>query len=124
MNSMRAGFVHVAVLDVDGDPSAPGAAITALVCGDVDHPTPCPIAPHHTGLHVAGGHIHLRVLFATEPRHETLVRDLIERALRTGVFPARNGDTVHWRLLEHHPDRIQPHDHALAERLIHAPTAL
>jgi hypothetical protein len=80
---MRHAYAHEAVLLMppDSDIRAPGGAITVALCGHVDHQPPCPLAPHHTGADRVGDEVHLRILFATEPDNETLVRERIDRAL-------------------------------------------
>jgi hypothetical protein len=72
---MRRAFAHEAVLvmDPDADLQAPGAAVTAALCGHWDHQPPCPLAPHHTHAHRADGEVRLRILFATAPHNETTV---------------------------------------------------
>ncbi|ACL38277.1 conserved hypothetical protein [Pseudarthrobacter chlorophenolicus A6] len=46
---MRSAYVHAASLrmEYDGDAGAPGAAITLALCGQWEHPPPCPLAAHH-----------------------------------------------------------------------------
>jgi len=47
---MRQAFAHDVVLamEPDDDERAPGAAVTAELCGGWDHPPPCPVAAHHS----------------------------------------------------------------------------
>lgn len=51
---------------LDADVWAPGAAITAGLCGRWDHEPPCPLAPHHVHAERVAGEVHLRILFAAE----------------------------------------------------------
>ena len=80
---MRQPFAHDAVIALapDADIAAPGGAVTAELCGHWEHPPPCPLAPHHTAAQRRGDQVHLRILFATEPKREAEVRARIGRAL-------------------------------------------
>jgi len=80
---MRQPFAHDAVITLapDADIAAPGGAVTAELCGHWEHPPPCPLAPHHTAAQRRGDQVHLRILFATEPKREAEVRASIGRAL-------------------------------------------
>lgn len=82
----RQAYAHdaVVVLRPGGSSYAPGAAITFALCGHWDHPTPCPLAPHHVANFPAGETVTLRVLFATEPANEQRVRSLVGEALAPG----------------------------------------
>lgn len=105
------------MMDLDADSHAPGAAITAALCGHWDHQPPCPLAPHHTYAHRTGSEVWLRILFATDPDLEMTVRQRIESALSHGKLRHSNG-TTQWRLensthSEVHADEV---DHA--QRLI------
>ncbi len=73
----------------DSDIRAPGGAITVALCGHWEHEPPCPLAAHFTGTDRVGDEVHLRILFATEPDNETLVRERIEHALADG-WPVRS----------------------------------
>ncbi len=98
---MRRTFAHNAVvaLPSDGDPAAPGAAITLALCGSWDHEPPCPLAPHHTGARRVGAVLRVRILFAADPRRQRAVRQRIAKALATGALRDPGGRTVRWKLL-------------------------
>ena len=68
-------------MEPDADMRAPGAAITAALCGHWDHQPPCPPAPHHSHAKRLGGQVHVRILFAAEPETEPTVRRRIDWAL-------------------------------------------
>lgn len=98
---MREPFVHEARLVVDaGDPDAIGAAVTKRLCGQVDHPPPCPLAPHFTSIQPPEqpqeNAKEVRVLFAALLQQEADVRREIAAALDSGQF-----GTTRWRLLGH-----------------------
>ncbi|MGP4000607.1 hypothetical protein [Streptomyces sp. 8N706] len=97
---MRRAFAHdaVVVLDPGGDVRAPGAAVTAALCGHCEHDPPCPKGPHHTGAERDGDVVSLRVLFATEPSAEAEVRGRTEAALSAGILDGPDGVTTRWRL--------------------------
>ncbi len=116
---MRQAYAHDAVLTMapDGDPRAPGGAITVALCGRIDHEPPCPLAPHHTRAERDGDAVRLRILFATEPERADDVRDCINRALRAGTFAGPDGTTTRWRLRESAPGTIEAAERDHAERL-------
>lgn len=97
---MAAAFAHDAVLTTvtDGDPRAPGAAITVALCGHWEHDPPCPLAPHHTAAVVEGEEVRLRTLFVVEPAREEEVRAKIDAALATGRLVGPDGRESSWRL--------------------------
>jgi hypothetical protein len=108
---MRQVYVHQAtlVLTPGTDPGAPGAAITAALCGHPEHQPPCPLAPHHTAVTTGGdGESRLRVLFATEPDHVDGVRARIDAAL--------TGDD--WRLIDSGCARIDEQERPHGRRLL------
>lgn len=111
---MRQPFAHSAVLDMAGeaDLGAPGAAITVELCGDWEHPPPCPLAPHHTDAGRDGDVVRLRILFAAEADAETTVRERIHAALASGQL----GET-RWRLRESAADAVRPAERDHAARL-------
>ncbi|MEV6110649.1 hypothetical protein AB0M28_39005 [Streptomyces sp. NPDC051940] len=116
---MRQAFAHDAVVTLEegGDERAPGAAITAALCGHWNHEPPCPLAPHHTATQRSGDEVHLRVLFATEPEAETEVRTRIETALSHGRLDAPDGPPTRWRLRSARPDAVREDETEHAERL-------
>jgi hypothetical protein len=116
---VRDGFAHHAVLTMepDADAAAPGAAITVALCGHWDHPPPCPLAPHHTSAQRVGDDVHLRILFATEPMNENLVRQRIEQALSGGELAGPDGSVTRWRLLASRRGAVSAEDTDHVERL-------
>ncbi len=101
----------------DDDPAAPGAAITAGLCGHWEHEPPCPVAPHHTRAERCGDEVRLRILFATEPHLEPGVRHDIDRALARGELVGPDGRTSRWRLLRSEPGEPSAQEAAHLERL-------
>ncbi|WP_426227078.1 hypothetical protein [Pseudarthrobacter sp. DSP2-3-2b1] len=97
---MREPYVHEAslVMDAEGDPGAPGAAITVELCGSWEHTPPCPLAPHHTSHQRAGDEVALRVVFAAEPEAESEVRRRIDSALAAGSLTGPDGVRTDWSL--------------------------
>ncbi|MEV4314111.1 hypothetical protein [Actinocrispum sp. NPDC049592] len=81
---MRQAYAHDAVvlMEPDADIREPGGAVTVALCGELEHAPPCPLAAHHTAAHRDGGPVRLRILFATEPSSESVVRQRIDSALR------------------------------------------
>jgi len=120
MVAMREAFAQDAALSMapDADERAPGAAITVALCGHLEHPPPCPLAPHHTAAKRVGGTVHLRVLFAAERQAETEVRSRIELALGTGRLTGPDGVTTQWQLISTHPGSVSTSEQAHAARLI------
>jgi hypothetical protein len=106
---MREAYAHEAVLAMapEADLNEPGAAVTAELCGRPDHEPPCPLAAHYVHAERAGGEVRLRILFATEPGNETLVRHRIDDALTRG-----DG-----RLRSSRPGVVAPGEADHAERL-------
>jgi hypothetical protein len=101
-----------------GDPNALGGAITVALCGGWDHPSPCPLAPHYTTHVPAGESVALRVLFATEPANEQLVRSRIGEALATGQLTGPDGGVATWQLRSASPGDIRPDEEEHAADLI------
>lgn len=116
---MREVFAHEAVLDMapDADAQAPGAAITAALCGHWDHEPPCPLAPHHTCAARVGGELHVRTLFAVEPTFYSDVRERIDRALAAEHLSGPDGVTARWQLLGSHRSDVAPDETDDAQRL-------
>lgn len=114
-----APFVHEAVLAVSGnsDDAAPGAAVTLELCGSLEHPPPCPLAPHNTRAERTDGTLIVRVVFATQPENEEQVRSRIEKALRAGSVSRPDGTAAHWDFLEDAAATLSPSEAALAGRL-------
>jgi hypothetical protein len=116
---MRQAYAHDAVLDMapDADTRAPGAAITVALCGHWDHQPPCPLAPHHTAADRVDDEVRLRILFATEPEREDLVRQRIDAALSGGEQRGPDGAGTRWRLRGSRAGEITPAEVEHAERL-------
>ena len=116
----RLPFAHDAVLALmhGGDDRAPGGAITVALCGSWTHEPPCPLAPHHTGVHRDGDEVTLRVLFAASPDDEARVRALIDEALDRGAGADPEGARTSWRLLRTGPSPVRPEERDHAERLL------
>jgi hypothetical protein len=112
-------FAHDAVLamEAEGDARAPGAAITASLCGQWEHEPPCPLAPHHTRASGEPDHLSVRTLFAVEPDREPEVREKIGCALAAGLLVGPDGRDTRWRLVESRPSAVRPEEAAHARRL-------
>jgi len=97
---MRKPFAHEAVLTMaaDADTRAPGAAITAALCGHWKHEPPCPLSPHHSRAEWVGSEVHVQILFAAEREMEGDVRHRIDQALVGGRLQGPNGVTTQWQL--------------------------
>ena len=115
---MKQAYAHEAVLILDGDDRAPGAAITTALCGELAHEPPCPLAAHHTAAARQDDEVRLRILFATPPDQVDDVRGLIDAALGAGVFPGPEGGTTSWRTLRSGSIPIPPEDREHARRLL------
>jgi hypothetical protein len=96
---MRMTFAHEAALRLDpgADARAPGAGVTAALCGHWEHEGPCRW-PHLTAIvRRSGDALTVRVLFAAPPEDEPEVRARIGAALRRGRLdggPRPGGWTV------------------------------
>ena len=89
-----------------GDERAPGGAITAELCGALEHEPPCPVAAHHTAVVRRSMALEVRVLFACEPEDEPSVRERIDTAL------ARE-----WQVLATHAGTVRDDESEHAGRL-------
>ncbi|WP_395400718.1 hypothetical protein ACHMXB_18345 [Arthrobacter sp. UC242_113] len=126
MTPMRSAFLHVAAVAMeagqDGRPepdiAALGAAVTLELCGSWDHPPPCPLAPHDTRPEQNGDTLRLRIIFATEPANEVVVRSRIDNALRQGSLTGPDGRTSRWAFLGGGPGELDPSEAEHARRLI------
>ncbi|SDS65868.1 hypothetical protein SAMN04489743_0549 [Pseudarthrobacter equi] len=131
---MRAAYVHAASLRMgyDGDTGASGAAITLALCGQWEHPPPCPLAAHHTATtrtsaqqNAAQQHgvqqddmtLNLRTVFAAEPEQEGEVRRRIRAALAQGSQTGPEGTTSRWTLLADEAGELTAAERIHAERL-------
>ncbi|TDB88007.1 hypothetical protein E1264_12840 [Actinomadura sp. KC216] len=117
---MRQAFVHdaIVIMEAGGDIGAPGAAITAALCGHWGHEPPCPLAPHHTTAMCSGDEVRLRVLFAADPAAEADVRDRIETALSLTGLDGPDGVTTRWQLRSARADRVRNDEAEHARRLV------
>jgi hypothetical protein len=117
---MREAFAHDAVLVLEhgGDDRAPGGAITLALCGSWVHDPPCPLAPHHTRVHRAGGEVVLRLLFAAEPADEARVRALVDDVLSRGWGDSPDGSRTTWELIESGPSPVSVEEQEHARRLM------
>jgi hypothetical protein len=120
MTPVKSAYLHLATVAIDAphDIQAPGAAITRELCGSWDHPPPCPLAPHHTRPEKSGDTVTLRIIFATEPANEALVRSRIDSALRQGSVTGPDGRTSRWEFLGSSPGELAPSEGEHARRLI------
>jgi hypothetical protein len=116
---MRHAFAHEAVLVMrpDADLRAPGAEITAALCGHWNHQPPCPLAAHHTRAERVGDQVHVRTLFATEPEAEHLVRQRIDHALSGGQLQGPGPVITHWQLHTSRRSEVTTEETSHAERL-------
>lgn len=114
---MRRAFAHEALvrMDVDADIRAPGAAVSAELCGHWDHEPSCPVAPHHTEADRTGTDVHLRILFAADVEREDVVRATIDRALASGRQRDPDGASTSWQVLGGRPSKVSDTeaDHAV-----------
>lgn len=104
---MRQAYVHTATveLDLDGDPAAPGGAITVELCGHWEHEGGCRL-PHRTAVDAtAPGRVVVRTVFASESADEPAVRDRIIRALLRCELVGPHG-LRRWAVLTH--SRAEP----------------
>lgn len=120
---MRSTFAHEAALslDPDGDERAPGGAVTIALCGSWEHPGPCPVAPHHTGVERDGDDLVVRVLFACAPEDEAGVRAVIVEALGEGELVGPDGLRTRWTLTRQAPSTVLPDEEDRAAALALAP---
>ncbi len=106
------------MMESDADLRAPGAAITAILCGHWDHEPPCPVAPHHSLAHRTCGEVRVRILFAAEPDTEGAIRHHIELALSGGQLKGPDGVTTRWQLRGSQRSDLQTEEMDHAEGLI------
>jgi hypothetical protein len=118
---MRHVYAHDAVLTMGpaADVNAPGAAVTAALCGHWEHEPPCPLAPHHSqSTRLDDDTVRIRILFATEPDSEAAVRDLIDSALASGALEGPSGAGTRWRLESSHTGCVTLDEQPHGERLV------
>jgi hypothetical protein len=112
-------FVHQALvtLPADGDDRGPGGAVTLALCGSLDHPPPCPLAPHHTSVERSSDGVLVRIVFVCRLDDETRVRNRIDDALAGQVVTGPDGLRRTWSVGEVGPGVLRPVERALAARL-------
>ncbi len=117
---LRVAFAHEAILSMspDADSRALGAAITVALCGHWDHEPPCPLAPHHTSAARVGADVHLRTLFAVEPRREAGIRQRIEAALAGGVLVGPDDRVTRWQVRRVGASTVLASEAEHAQRLV------
>ena len=116
---MQGNYVHSVTLRMDpgADSAAPGAAVTAALCGDWEHPPPCPLAPHHTAAEEDGGLLRLRTIFAADPALEGEVRRRIEAALAAGSVQRPDGAVSRWTFVHAEAGELTTAERAQARRI-------
>lgn len=115
-------FVHEAWLTLHegADPRAPGAAVTAGLCGHWEHEGPCRW-PHLSIVRERSGQaIHLRILFVADPGEEQAVRRRIGGALLPGRLTGPDGES-RWTLASDGASSVLPDEETSAGRLSLAP---
>jgi hypothetical protein len=119
MDRMPGFYVHEATLRLDtgADSAAPGAAITAALCGSWEHPPPCPLAAHHTAVQHDGESVRLRTIFAADPWQEAEVRRRIGAALATGSQTGPDGTMSRWTLVGTKPAELTTAERGHAQRI-------
>lgn len=119
---VRTAYAHEAVLLLEGgaDDRAPGAAITASLCGSWTHSGPCPTAPHYTAVYRDGALLNVRVLFAIEEQAQATTRDQIVTTLADERVSTPSDISSGWRLIRHRPGKIRPDEVEHAARLVQA----
>jgi len=117
---MRIAFAHDALLEFEpgAELAAPGGAVTLELCGSIDHPSPCPLAPHHTRSVPQHDGVAVRVLFAAEPTAEAEVRARIDRALAAGACTAPDGTRSRWKLRRSGAGAVSAAEREHAGRLV------
>jgi hypothetical protein len=82
----RKPFAHEATIvpGEETDRGVPGAAITVGFCGYWQHEGQGRW-PHNSAIEMDGAHGRLRTIFVAPPEEETIVRELIDTALREGA---------------------------------------
>jgi hypothetical protein len=116
-----ASFAHEAVVELvdDGDPRAPGGAITVALCGTLDHEPPCPLAPHQTSTSATEQGLAVRIVFAAAVEDVAEVHRRIERALAAGEYTGPDGRRTAWQLVaDGGASPVQPTEADLAARLV------
>jgi hypothetical protein len=120
---VRDAFAHEAmlVMPVDADVRAPGAVITAELCGHWEHQPPCPLAAHHSKSERVGDAVRVRVLFATFSENEGEVRRRINQALERGRLVSAEGDVTVWRVTRTGRSIVDSSEIQHTQRLVETP---
>lgn len=119
---VRSEFVHEATVELaaGSDERAPGAAVTAQLCGHWEHEGPCRW-PHHTAIEHRGGRsLRIRTVFASEPGEEERVRQGIAGALLSGRLDGPTGVST-WKVVSHGASDVRSTEADLASRLARDP---
>jgi hypothetical protein len=114
----RGSFVHEAtlLLSADADHNAPGAAVTAQLCGHWEHEGVCRW-PHHTAVDRRDGdELTLRIVVIADPADEDEVRERVRAGLRRDSLEVGVRTTT-WTVLADAPAALRAGELALAERL-------
>ena len=104
-------YVHEARLRLTegSDEGAPGAAVTAALCGHWKHDGPCRW-PHHNGISAGPDDTTtIRVVFAADETDEPEVRRRISEALATGSLEAPEG-SARWTVQTEGPATPAPRE--------------
>lgn len=120
---MREAFAVEAEAELaeGADDRALGGAVTVALCGALEHPGPCPLAPHRTTTGPAGATVRARVILAAEPDRRDEAVERVRRALAAGRFVDPAGVEQRWRLLDCRPAPLRAAEQALAARLVSLP---
>ncbi|MDH2442885.1 hypothetical protein QDR37_02895 [Amnibacterium sp. CER49] len=120
---MREAFAVEAEAELGegADVRALGGAVTVALCGALEHPGPCPLAPHRTTTEPAGAVVRARVVLAAEADRRDEAVDRVRRALAVGRFTDPEGAEQRWRLLACRPVPLREAEQALAARLVSLP---
>ena len=112
MTAARAFVVEAELaLGDELDPAAVGAAVTVELCGHWEHEGPCRW-PHNSAIDVKRAPARFRRMFVANDAEAAIVRDRIERVLRSGV---------EWRLVCVFSRGVADAERVLAERLLAGP---
>jgi hypothetical protein len=105
----RKAFVHAAelVLDEGVEPTAPGAAVTIGLCGQIDHEGPCRW-PNNHDIDDSVAPARFRTVVVCEPVDEPEIRSRIEDALR---------GSAGWRVTSMGSRTLTPDEQVLGTRL-------
>ena len=86
------------IMAPDGDPRAPGGAVTVGLCGSWDHPGPCRWPHYSTIARAKNGGYTLTVEFDCPPDELTEVTTRIDEALARGELLGPDGRLTRWSM--------------------------